>query len=109
MRQSYVGDVMNLIEAIKSGRPHKRPGISGWIHSSEAYNAKDIVADDWEIFEPSVKITRTQFWEAARACVLFEVKRREPHFRGSSSDLESRVMDGCLNELAQRLGLEEMP
>lgn len=69
---------MNLIDAIKRGKPFRRPG---W--TIEAYMADDgrlhrpdeckhsisiaryeYLADDWEIQEPTVTITRTQFMQA---------------------------------------------
>ncbi len=59
---------MTLIEAIKSGRPFRREEDGaeyGWNYPSQAYSysTDDILADDWEIKEPTVTITRTQFLE----------------------------------------------
>lgn len=69
---------MNLIEAIRSGRPFRRPARDGWIEvnnnnlrwvggSSIAITIQDVVAETWEIQEPTVTITASQFWEAIEA------------------------------------------
>ena len=66
---------MNLIEAIKSGRPYRRacwdldawrPAIGHLRDNRSHYGERldDLLANDWEIQEPTVTITRTQFWEA---------------------------------------------
>ncbi len=79
---------MRLHEAIESGRPFRRKGWnldeSMWCHAAphrdggeiiqfiegrpefHAFRA-DLVADDWEIQEPTVTITRTQFYDAFQA------------------------------------------
>jgi hypothetical protein len=80
---------VNLIDAIKSGRPIRRRGRSSWPARDTGFGTgyhicdpardqwldpeyyletmgckEDILADDWEIQEPSVTITRSQFWDA---------------------------------------------
>lgn len=73
---------MNLIEAIKSGRPFFRKSHAhhgedpyrdglAWLRSfqlEECNNSHlvvdDILADDWEIQEPTVTLTRIQFFAA---------------------------------------------
>lgn len=65
---------MNLIEAIKSGRPFSRAGrkfLPGTGHMDARANLSyaEIVASDWEVEEPQVSITRTQFWDAASRCI----------------------------------------
>lgn len=86
---------MNLIDALKSGRPFRRRERSWWVSkhtrteaisclkcngewfTEERYFADvevgkaDILADDWEIQEPTVTITRTQFWEAMNTDLAF--------------------------------------
>ncbi len=66
---------MNLLEAVKSGKKFRRGGWS-WIHpkSNGALLYQDafpitptldwFTAEDWEIEEPSITITRAQFYEA---------------------------------------------
>lgn len=70
---------MNILSAIKSGKPFSRPGW-GWIRQSQNRNAfefiedlevadisrpDDLLAEDWQIKEQPISITREQFWEAA--------------------------------------------
>ncbi len=63
---------MNLIDAIKSGSPFARGNISyvsfgDWVDQVEGDRSllrQHILADDWEIQEPTVTITLTQFWDA---------------------------------------------
>lgn len=94
---------MNLIDAIKSGRPFRRPGYT-WstaqdefefgVGSWTNFRPCDIVADDWEIQELTVTITRTQFWAAYRnACSLL----------CDEADYGYR----CALAIARRLGLED--
>lgn len=68
---------MNLIEAIKSKKPFRRKmadciGWTGWITPSniESYifNVTEVMSNDWEVEEPSVTITRTQFEKAWQMC-----------------------------------------
>lgn len=81
---------MTLIEAIKSGRPFRRTSYSHrgslgawleirkvprgdtvlWIEQDQsegAFSVDDVLANDWEIQEPTVTITRTQFWKAVES------------------------------------------
>lgn len=49
---------MNLIEAIKSGRPYKRKRHEAYIKSNmegRMYYEPDVLADDWEIEEAELK------------------------------------------------------
>jgi len=77
---------MNLIDAIKSGRPFKRADgwwtewivmhgninqspMDGYAFWSEdgcliGVTKEDFIAGDWEIQESSISITPTQFWDA---------------------------------------------
>jgi hypothetical protein len=64
------------------------------------FSREDILADDWEIQEPTVTITRAQFWTAAKDCL-------------SASGWVSNGPDGprfpisvAPDELAKKLGLE---
>jgi len=64
---------MNIIEAVKSGRPFKRKAwdiLGEWMAAdswSKAFLKADILAEDWEIHESTITITSAQFWDAAKA------------------------------------------
>ncbi len=104
-----------MIQAIKSGRPYRRESLNiqwftKFIRSKSGCglqftnedgahywpDPEDILADDWEIQEPKVTITRAQFWAAA------------PHFVATdhTSVWKADVMNGMMEELARNLGLE---
>jgi hypothetical protein len=61
---------MNLIEAVKSGkrffRPSKcmdyAPHADNW--NQVKWTHEDVLADDWELIEKKVEITRTEFFAA---------------------------------------------
>ncbi len=98
---------MNLIEAIKSGRPFRRGPDHGWVTMHK--NGKLFWEDDgggrpplreewesetWEIQEPAVTITWTQFWRAVDSARMYIGRlhgKDDAEFQG---------------ELARRLGLE---
>lgn len=67
------GDFLNLIDAIKSGRPFRRPkestgstiggcyycNLGEWVDSCASSSKElkeDLTADDWELMEPTVTI-----------------------------------------------------
>jgi hypothetical protein len=60
---------MTIIEAIKSGKKFKREICERWLletkNSAILFSVGDILADDWEIEEPRIEITRTQFFQAS--------------------------------------------
>lgn len=65
---------MDLITAIKSGRPFRRKEYADKMDyirlPKEGFNTLnlaigDIVADDWETEEVKVEITESEFWELA--------------------------------------------
>lgn len=82
---------MNLLDAIRSGRPFRRTKTHNvWLTTVDSCELRanedvealffrtadgscvslmshDLLADDWEIQEPTVTITRTQFLEAVDA------------------------------------------
>ncbi len=113
---------MNLIDAVKSGRPFKRQkwGAAMWlsmrsfeedgvIHTVPTafpnprgneyiFSAEDILADDWEIQETEVRITRSQFWEAAHLFVAQD--------SSVTSEIRADRLNSLMRELAKRLGLE---
>ena len=62
---------MNLIEAMRSGKPFKRKGHTHWYLSNKPGSIlyeldlryEDALADDWEIKEKTVTITESQLRE----------------------------------------------
>lgn len=90
---------MNLIEAIKSGRPRRNeaslvPANREWHTDCDVYEVHDICADLWEIREPTVTITSRQFWDAVRL-----VAERLHTVEGIESFVDPKI-------LASKLGLE---
>lgn len=63
---------MNIIEAMKSGKPFKRRGWDDYIFIDDAYFLKNpdslkkefLLADDWEVQEPQCTISQKEFWQA---------------------------------------------
>lgn len=57
---------MNIIEAIKSGKRFKRKREVRWVEDPrlQPYHFHEVIADDWEIEEKKVEITKGQFWHA---------------------------------------------
>jgi hypothetical protein len=89
---------VNIIAAIKSGQRFRRPKC-GWFditpcHRSAMLTFEDIIADDWEIEDTAVSITRKQYWEAVRE-TLKECESDHTGFSGYN----------ILEPLAKRLGL----
>ena len=127
---------MNLIDAIKSGRPFRRKGVDTWILTTAdleheftwksvgtmfmentpdprpvkylELSMKDLLANDWEIQEQSITITRNDFLNAFSAA-LKDVESRHGFrivsFRGRAVPplWESEV----IAEMVRKLGLEE--
>lgn len=115
---------MNLIEALKSGRPFRRlsknciprndpkPGcpnyIEGWFTATSIpyliLLVEDILADDWEVKEVTVNITVQKFWEAYAEAVKAEglPYLSSPGYPLYFHESVSRV----INKLVRNLGLE---
>lgn len=59
---------MNIIEAIKSGKNFKRKNKPHFLlnkrGSSGPFSLEDILAEDWEVEEETVKVTKSQVVEA---------------------------------------------
>ena len=53
---------MNIIEAVKSGKKFRRPGLP--FKEYKNFAREDILADDWEIEEKKVEVTRSDFTKA---------------------------------------------
>lgn len=153
---------MNLIEAIKSGKPWREKGGTTWwkfddrvmiiphpdveqVHTGPQYRALTwALEQEYEILEPTVTITRTQFWEAIHSTRMLDTMTKDTGMGGDhaidlkyhwhhkygdvADDLEileptvtitrsqfekacleiwdGRFVSGCV-ELARKLGLEE--
>jgi agmatine/peptidylarginine deiminase len=59
---------MNIIEALKSGKPYRRAGDKDWYPTSAMFmfSSSMILADDWETQEKAVTITKTQLVDAIK-------------------------------------------
>lgn len=112
---------MNLIDAIKSGRPFRRPGWA-WVCRPEGTNKfvfvedeshadlghpMDILADDWEILEPTVTITASQLADALASTMKWWESEQMRTFTKFDNYITSPARFG--EELACRLGLGEKP
>lgn len=92
---------MNFVDVVKSGRPFRRPFWQSWSTpggGAQLFFGDDILADDWEVQEPEVTVTRTQFWEAANEVL--------PPIPGN--DWNCAIQDN-FKRLARYLGLEGTP
>jgi hypothetical protein len=71
---------MNIIEAIRSGKRIRRKSKGIWLEPKEGkyFSFDHILADDWEIEEKPVAITREQFDEAWKL-VIQESKSWDSH------------------------------
>lgn len=89
---------MNIIAALKSGRPFRHKDwcsedyYLGPLNLTEKINLfqttwQELISDDWEIKEPTVTITAIQFWDAFRAC---PVGGDVVHFMARRLGLESK-------------------
>lgn len=107
---------MNLIDAIKSGRPWRPIGAEKWrdpIEMTQGYNELRIelceLFANYEIQEPTVTITRAQFWEAARSIEAPNITTGtvfEPS-SGMWTTTETKIPSGLvdIDLLATKLGL----
>lgn len=94
---------MTLIEAIKSGRPFRRKnswGETPWRNAKDgAFIADELLADDWEIQEPTVTISRALLFEALGEIDV--TKLTEFHPPSGNTYLSWKAID----DFARRLGL----
>lgn len=61
---------MNIIDAVKSGKPFRRVGAGQWVLTADAakgvtLNTASLAANDWETQEDRVMVTKEQFMEKA--------------------------------------------
>lgn len=91
---------MNLIEAVKTGKPFRRISQSVWEKQTNKnagiyLSIKDILADDWEIQEPEISISRSKFFIAYSEAL----KQKESAYPLLEKELGSLI--------AEKLGLLE--
>jgi hypothetical protein len=57
---------LNICEASKSGKRFRRPCMVSWLSAKGYYGftTEDILANDWEVEEETISITRRQLAEA---------------------------------------------
>lgn len=116
---------MNLIDAIKSGKPYRRKfwddGNGEWRPAFDntrlqerwkhAYTetVEDLTADDWEIQERSIAITRTQFFQAwAEELKALGYQYWTAHGQ-KDIDAKTLMTSNVAISVSRRLGLEEQP
>jgi hypothetical protein len=67
---------VNIIEAIKSGKRFRRKGQPRYLelfHDIDlCLSAVDIIADDWEVEEAKVTLTKSQFEAAWQKVIFFD-------------------------------------
>jgi hypothetical protein len=68
---------MNLIDAIKSGRPFRRKLQDRWLESVPAMLKDDILADDWEL-KPEEPRKAREFWVYVDGMVYMASERQLP-------------------------------
>lgn len=89
---------MNIIDAIKSGKLHKRKINREWCHApsvtnqfSLTYSIDDILANDWEVEKKQVTITESDFESAVdRATQSFSMYD-PPHIREYLTQLKKEL------------------
>jgi hypothetical protein len=58
---------VNIIEAVKSGKPFKRKKWDGWVRDRyEGFTISDVMSEDWEIQERKIELTESQIRKALR-------------------------------------------
>ena len=57
------GENMTLIEALKSGKSFRLKGDVDYMHTNMllSFSYSDVLSEDWEIKEPSITITKSEF------------------------------------------------
>jgi hypothetical protein len=65
---------MYIVEAVKTGKRFRRKGSSDWNepysdNCARDFDKHDILADDWEIEEETVEVTRSQLRKGIGHCI----------------------------------------
>lgn len=90
---------MDIITAIKSGKPYKRMTWESkhfYMLPGQAYSLTnaDILADDWITKETKVEITESEFWDAARK--QLELLMKEMHLEYAPRVCQEDMIRGKL-------------
>jgi len=87
---------VKLHEALATGLPFKRKADKEFRtvtnKRADVFSHEDVMAEDWQVDEPSVKVTRSSYWDAVSKIVA------EGLLRGDSYEYST--------ELAKALGIE---
>lgn len=99
---------MNLIDALKSGRPFRRQEWVGWVDLKEErlFSAYEIVADDWEIQEPTVTITEAKLVDAVKTTASW-LELYQPAQKTKAIGDPNVTWLSFAQELAKELGLKD--
>lgn len=89
---------MKLHQALATGLPFRRKEWGMWRSPTEGFdvNDDDVTEDDWEVLEPTVTISRTQFWNSYKE-TLEEASPTRAYYSGGH-------IDDTITELAAKLG-----
>jgi uncharacterized protein (DUF2267 family) len=94
---------MDIITAIKSGRPFKRVGETCFTRADimhvTRFAIEDILADDWITEEPKVKITESEFWKAVRNAQVKENMDRSYVYVGVADQANHELMTYVAEQL----------
>ena len=96
---------MTLIEAVKSGKRFKRKDFELYYEPGSVcrYSYEDIVAEDWEIEEDVVTITKSKFYDAVAKVLKEQLLKKNVFYEFRPLDLQK--FEGW-DELLKELGLE---
>lgn len=99
---------MNIIDAIKSGRPCRRvmwPNKQFYIQpGTELYpecmlTGEDVLADDWITEELKMEITESEFWNAVSNVYKEQFASRVCRFGATEQELQRDLMGAVAKEL----------
>ena len=102
---------MNLIDAVKSGKPFRQKGYTEWNEGgfTGPFYAHQILSDAWEIQEKKITLTKFEFYNAV-ADTMKELALKEGYRFTSPYGLSDRPLDVTdfkgWTELAAKLGFE---
>jgi hypothetical protein len=88
---------MNIIEAIKSGKNFRRPGVKGWLYvdvfkcSFKQIDWESLIADDWEVEEKPVTITKEEFEKAWKSAIENSKRAYDPKWAKETEDWRERL------------------
>lgn len=85
---------MDIITAVKSGRPYKRSHMKTYItfDTDDSFSGEDILATDWETEEPKVEITESEFWNVVKEQLCEEFTKRNYVYYGPQDELQQTLI-----------------